>query len=526
MQSWISFELDGEACRVERESTRGTLADFLARLDPGFSRFAEHDPFLAPRLVVMGVLEGDRHRFRVVDAGLLRLPMIADRQIWTPEGIRQAEPDHPVNLAFREGGYECSEARLDNVIALSFEGYYRPDLRRRGQVGDQFDAIVTRSANVPAIREAAVQVFAAAERLRQEAAQRAERSGEDGAVWSGRKDLFGDSFTRRLFRQPETRALQYVDHAKRRFFRPDNLVQLMKLRREYPQAVWVAGGTGASGEADRSGRDLISLEVVKELNTIQSSESEWEIGAAVSLTQIAEHIGRECPAFNKALRRFASRPVRNRATLGGYLAAARASGQLAPLLMALNARIRLLSPLGERDAPIAQFYTGEGQTILRPDEVIRSITLPRATAAALAGRGTTARLCDVYVVGPRRAGCEPYATGAFALELQDRQIAKAWIAYSGLSGAPLRAREAEDFLAGKPWNEKTMVATLPVLQRSVEVVSAGNTAELVYRKQLVGTLFQKFHYQHPRSDGLHPEALTATGEFARLDEPFLRADPA
>jgi len=523
MQSWFTFELDGEMCRVERESSLGTLASFLARLDPCFSHFAEHDPLLAPRLVVMGTHEGDRHRFRIVDAGLLLMPMLADRQIWTPEGIRNAEPEHPVNLAFQEGSFECSGERLDTILALTFEGYYRPDLRRQGQVNDQYDAIVTRTSHVPAIRETAVQVFASTEQLRHEAARKAERSGEESTVWTGKKDIFGDRFTRQLFRLPEGRALQYVDGRKRRFFRPETIVDLIKLNREYPAAAYIAGGTGPGRFAllEDTAVDLISLEAVKELTSILTTEDHWEIGSAVSLTQTAESIGRECLAFNKALRRFASRPVRNRATLGGYLATAWASGQLAPLLMALNARIRLISADGERDAPVSQFYAGKGRTILQPGEIIRSILIPRTTEHALSTRGITSRLCDVYTVAPRRTGCEPYATGGFALELRDRRITKAWLAYSGIADAPVRAREAEDFLAGKNWDESTLIETLAILNRSVDVTApAAGGASPGYLKQLVGTLFQKFYHQHPRPESVRPESLTATGEFAKLDEPF------
>lgn len=528
MQSWYSFELDGEICRVEREDTHGSLAAYLCRLDPCFSHFADDRAGQCPRLVVMGTLEGDRHRFRVVDAGLIMLAMLAGRQIWTPEGISNAEPEHPVNLAFQDKQFECGEERIDALIALTFEGYYRPDLRRQGQINDQFDAIVSRTINVPAVRETATQVFASTEQLRHEAALRAERSGQESTVWTGKKDIFGDRFTKQLFRLGERKGLHYVDGSKRRFFQPDNLVELLRLKREYPEAVFVAGGTSLAG---RGGAveypNLISLEGVKELSSFLTTEDGWEIGAAVSLTQVAEHIGRECLPFNKVLRRFASRPVRNRATLGGYLATAWPSGQLAPLLMALNARVILLSADGERDAPLSQLYHASGGTILHPHEVIRSVIIPRANETILSARGITSRLCDVYTVGPRRTSCEPYATGAFAIELRDRQIAKAWLAYSGIEDMPGRAREAEEFLAGKVWDEKTLIDTLGILNRTVEVGTRGHsTVAPEYRKQLVGTLFQKFFYQHPRPDSIRPESLTATGEFARLDEPFFDVIPS
>lgn len=527
MQSWFTFELDGETCRVEREPIHGSLASFLAKLDPCFAHFAEHDAMLAPRLVVLGTVEGDRHRFRIVDAGLISLPMLADRQVWTPEGIRNAEPEHPVNLAIREGHLECSSERVDSLVALTFEGYYRPDLRRQGQVNDQFDAIVTRTANVPAIREMAVQVFASTEQLRQEAAQRAERSGQESTVWTGKKDIFGDRFTSGLFKLREPGGLRYVDETKRRFFRPVTLVELLKLTREYPAAVVVAGGTGLlHAEAREDAQALISLEGVRELNSIETTEDHWEIGATVPLTQIAEGIGRECVAFNKALRRFASRPLRNRATLGGYLATAWASGQLAPLLIALGARLHLITSESEREVGVFQFYSGHGRTILLPGELIRSIVIPRSTDTALAARGVTSRLCDVYIVGPRRTGCEAYATGAFAIELRDRVITKAWIAYSGISDAPVRAREAEESLVGKAWGEKAVIETLPILNRSIEIgAEAALRVDPGYLKQLVGTLFQKFYHQHPRPDSLRATGLTAIDEFTKFDHPFFETAP-
>lgn len=528
MQSWFSFELDGEACRVEKEDTHGTLAAFLSRIDPCFAHFADQGHDRTPRLVVLGVLEGERHRFRAVDAASIMLPMIADRQIWTPEGIRNAEPVHPVNLAYQDGQFECGAERLDSLVALTFEGYYRPDLRRRGQINDQFDAISTRTANIPAIREAATQVFASTEQLRHETALRAERSGQESAVWTGRKDIFGDRFTKQLFRLGERKSLHYVDGSKRRFFRPETLVELLRLKREYGDAILVAGGSGLNRTAGNiEFPNLLSLEAVKELNTILTTSENWEIGASVSLTEIAETIGRECLPFTKGLRRFGTRPMRNRATLGGYLASAWPRGPLAPLLMALNARVLLLSDDGERDAPVSQFYAGRGRTIIQPNELIRGIIIPRVNETILSSRGVTSRLCDAYTVSPSRTNSTAYASGAFAVELRDKLIAKAWLAYSGIADAPARIRAVEDFLVGRPWEEKTLLEMLPILNQSVVVSDTHHpAADAEYLKQLVGTLFQKFFYQHPRPDSTRPESLTATGEFAKLDEPFFDAIPS
>lgn len=524
MQSWFTFELDGEECRIEKEDTHRTLAAFLPSLDPSFRRFEIDDPWRGGNLVVLGDIEEEQHRFRVVDAGLLLLPMLAGRQVWTPEGIQSIEPDHPVSLALQGQHFECGDDREASLIALLFEGYYRPDLRRQGQTNDQFDGIVTRTACVPAIQKAAAQVFASTEQLRHEAAQKAEKSGQESSVWTGTKDIFGDRFTKRLFQIKKRTSLQYVDDKKRRFHRPSSLVELMKLRKEYPSAHLIAGGTElATLSGNVEWPSLISLEAVRELNLFLTSEEAWEIGAMVPLTRISEQIGRECPAFPKILRRFGSRAIRNRATLGGYLANAWSRGQLAPLLMALNARVLLLSEDGERDAPISQFFEESGGTILQSNEIIRSILIPRSTESVLSQRGITNALFDAYTVAPRRTLSEPYATAAFSIELRDKTIAKARIAYSGIEKAPKRIREAEEFLAGKSWTEKTVIECLPLL---IEEIKVDGDHYSDYRKQLVVTLLQKFFAQHPSPGQKAPITETAVTSFFPLDEPFFDALPA
>jgi len=525
MQSWFTFELDGRVHRVDRADTHETLAHHLRSIDPAFASFTGRDPHLGGDPVVIGDVEGDVPRFRVADANLLLLPMVAGRQVWTPEGIRTTEPNHPVNLALARRRFECGPDRTDAITVLFFEGYYRPDLRRLGQLTEQFDGLVSRSAHTLAIRESAAKLFAGAEQIRHEAAQRAERSGQSKLVWTGRKDIHQDRFTRRLHRRRSPEELNYVDGTKRRFHRPLALAELLRLKREYPEAMLIAGGTSLAREADRvEWPHLISTEGVEELNQIRTTEEAWEIGAAVSLTRVAETIGRECPPFSKIMRRFGSRAIRNRATLGGYLSRAWSSGQLAPLLLALGSRVLLLSDDGERDAPLSQFYEEGERTIIRPGEVIRGVIIPRATEPVLAERGMTARICDAYTTSARRTLADPYVSGAFALEMRDDRVAKASIAYSGVSSKPERAREAEDFLAGKPWTEETLFDTLVPLNRCLPVRREGSDAvDRDYRQQLVITLFQKFFYQHPSPDQTKPLDLAATREFARLQQPFFHA---
>ncbi len=522
MQSWFTFELDGEICRIENEPAAMTLAQFLANLDPQFAHYADVSPWQGGVPVILGEINGGLPRFRSVDANLILLPMLADAMVWTSEGIANLDPGHPAVGILNLDHVECGKARRMAILALFFEGYYRSDLRRIGQMNEQFDSLVSRTSDVASIREAGGRLFAGAETRRHEASQRTSHSGQQNEVWTGKKDIFGDRFTKALFIKKPAENLDYVDRQKRRFHRPKTVADLQRLLGQYPEARIVAGGTRLIEEIKTIDfQSLISIEEVAEMQMIRTNQEFWEIGAGVNLTRIGEAIGGEYPAFLKALGKFASRLVRNRATLGGYAAVASDAGQLAPLLIAMDARLLLLSSEGERNAPISHYYEGNGRTILRPGEVIRCVVIPRANAAALANRGMTSRLCDTYTVGPRRSLCTPFVTGAFAIELREKTIAKAWIAFSGIADRPIRARQTEEFFSGRAWNEEVLFGALNILFQEIRVTKTDvGQANADYRKQLVMTLIQKFFYQHPTSNHVKPLDLGITREISRQDQPF------
>ncbi|NNE91737.1 MAG: hypothetical protein HKN23_08830 [Verrucomicrobiales bacterium] len=529
MQSWFTFELNSANCRVEGIDTHKTLAQFLADRGtwPGGRGFSPTDPWAGGDPILMASLDGlGRPKFRAVDAGLLLLPMAAGQHLWTWDAVRLTEPEHPVVKAVQLAAAECGPRAEARLGILLLEGYYRRDLRRIGQVREQLDGVVSRTANWRAIERIARAVFAKSERNRHEAEQEARSSGMEKLIRQGRIDSSHDTLSRQLvaFFPENDEDLSYVDESKRRFYRPQTLVELLQLKKQYPDAQIIAGGTGLGLYADAvEWPALISTEDVAELRAVLIGEDQWEIGAAASLTSVGEIVGRGCAPFAKILKRFASRSVRNRATLGGYLGSASAEGQIAPLLIALDARVHLASPDGERDAPINQFYTGDGKTILRPGELIRSVTVPRFNEAVLEARGSKFRLCDAYITSRRRGLCEPFVTGGFAVEFAaDKTIRKAWISYSGVSDRPVRARKAENELAGRKWNEKAIMQVLPSVIQEIKITS-NDRGDEDYRRQLIITLFQKFFYQHPTIEDETPIELGAASEFAVPAQPFFDA---
>ena len=526
MQSWFTFELDGEPCRVEGEAARLSLGQFLAGLDPFYKNYGG-EPWIGAAPVLFADTSGPAPRFRCTDAHLIQLPMVADSLVWTPEGIAAAAPSHPAVRAAQTAHAECGDERRMNLLALFFEGYYRPDLRRRGQLNEQFDSLVSRTADFRVIRSEAEKLFASAETIRHRASQLEagnERSPAD--VWNGKMDAFKDSFTQRLYSLPASSAVDYVDTEKNRFYRPQTIAELHRIQTQLPGARFVSGTmkTGSEETGEKETETWISLDEISELRILSDYGDRWEIGGGISLSRISESLGTDCPVLGKAVNGYSSRLVRNRVPISGYLAGGDSIGQLAPALLALDARVILISPEGARDAALSHFYNGDGGTILRSGEMIHSVVIPQFHNETLALRGATARICDTFSAGPRKSFCEPFVSGAFAAELNDSVVVKAWIAYSGLVGQPIRARRAEEGLAGRPWTEESILAVLPVLFQEIEVTrKTAGQAGSEYRKQMAMTLFQKFYHQHHDPAFIQPAARKLPEEFDREDEPFFDA---
>ena len=77
---------------------------------------------------------------------------------------------------------------------------------------------------------------------------------------------------------------------------------------------------------------------------------------------------------------FASRLIRNGATLGGNLGTGSPIGDTPPALLALDATLILASIEGEREVRLADYFTGYRQTVKQPGELIKSIRIPTPVA--------------------------------------------------------------------------------------------------------------------------------------------------
>jgi xanthine dehydrogenase small subunit len=390
---------------------------------------------------------------------LIPLGSLANRDIVTVEGLA-AEHLHPVQAAMvQTGGSQCGYCTPGFIMSL-FTAYYN------GKVDDiAIEGNLCRCTGYLPIRRAAAMVM--------------QREGPPC-----------DRFTAQLTSAiADLKSLSY-SNGEQQFYRPTQLSEVLELLQQYPEATLIAGGTDLGldiSHARQSFPLLISLEAVAQLKHIQRSEQAIEIGAVVPLSHIQSELRGVFPSLDEMLYWFAACQVRNRATLGGNIGTASPIGDLPPVLLALDADVKLASAQGERCIPVAEFFKGYRQTELQPGELIISVKIPLATTP-----GTAQRFSQSYKIGKRGTDDISIVAAAFTVDLDaSNRILLARLAYGGVAATPVRAIAIEDALVGQPWSITTMQQMKPLLQEAFTPLTdlRGSAA---YRKKLVANLFEKF----------------------------------
>jgi len=227
--------------------------------------------------------------------------------------------------------------------------------------------------------------------------------------------------------------------------RPRDLRGLLMLRRDRPDAVLLAGGTDLGvplAGYETRWPETITTGHVAELRRIDTDDDRWTFGAAVTWEEALDAVVDDYPSFATLIRRFGSTQIRSMGTIGGNIGTASPIGDGPPALIALGAMITLVSlEGGERTIPLEDFFLDYRKTELRSDEVIASVTVPRARA------GETLR---TYKISKRYDQDISTVCGAFRLAMDGATITDIRIAYGGMAATPKRAPNAEAALRGKP----------------------------------------------------------------------------
>ncbi|MDP9109186.1 MAG: FAD binding domain-containing protein, partial [Pseudomonadota bacterium] len=258
------------------------------------------------------------------------------------------------------------------------------------------------------------------------------------------------------------------------------------LRAANPDATLLAGGTDIGLWLTKQLRtlgDVIYLGHVAELAAVAFGRDTVEIGAAVTLEQAYNAMGRIYPAELAVLQhRFACLPIRSAGTLGGNLANGSPIGDSMPWLIVLRAQIVVQSLRGKRVMPLEDFYLGYRQQALLGDEVVVAVRVPTPRAAPVWRTYKVARRFDQDI----SAIC-----AAFAIVLENGVVRSARIAFGGMAATPQRAQATEQALLHQPWNATSVRQAMATLTQDYAPLS-DLRASASYRMRVAQNLLWRF----------------------------------
>lgn len=171
------------------------------------------------------------------------------------------------------------------------------------------------------------------------------------------------------------------------YFRPRRLSEALAFLAENgPGTEVVAGGTDVMVDL-RAGvltpEFLLDVSRLEPLRGIALTDDGLAVGAAVTLAEIQRSalLETHAPALQKSAVNFASRQIRNVATIGGNVAHCSPCGDTLPALVIHEAQVVLAGPRGERVVPIEEIASGPYLCALPKDELIIRFVLKPATGA-------------------------------------------------------------------------------------------------------------------------------------------------
>lgn len=257
----------------------------------------------------------------------------------------------------------------------------------------------------------------------------------------------------------------------------------------------VAGGTDLWPNMKRrhqKAETVISLMSIPGLDVIDSAAADLRLGATAKLSDIIrdDNIRKRFPAFANAVASISSPPLRNMGTIGGNLCVdtrctyynqteewrrsidyclkedgdicwvapksprcwAHTASDSAPILCALDAKVRLVSPTGERELPLVDLYVDDGIDYLakQPDEILTEVSVPGSSDASH---------CSSSFWKLRRRGSIDFATMSVAAAVwtdDNDQVTRASMYLGAVGSAPMPVAEMESVLVGNKITEEAI----------------------------------------------------------------------
>ncbi|MEL6870473.1 MAG: xanthine dehydrogenase small subunit [Pseudomonadota bacterium] len=430
-------------------------------------------------------------RYRAVNACIQFVATLDGKELITVESLSQRhEPLHPAQQAMVDThASQCGFCTPGFVMSL-FALYKHGHKPARNDIDDALSGNLCRCTGYRPIVDAATQMLATP----------AKSTVRHWQPDSGTHD----AATLEQLRALDDGSALHTRADERHFVAPRTVAELAREYTAHPDATLLAGGTDVGLWVTKQYRELervIYVGNVAELNIITRTATSLDIGAAVTFSDLAPTLLSLYPTLTDLIRRWASTPVRNAATLGGNIANGSPIGDSMPALIALGTTLTLQCGENTRTLALEALYHDYQVNDLQPGEFVAHIHVPLPTDGLHVRSYKLSKRFDQDI----SAVC-----AGFAIQLDtNSHVRECRLAFGGVAGIPIRATRCESLLQGQPFDEAHVRRAMQCLRDEFTPLT-DMRASADYRRTSAANLLYRLFIEITQ-----PEVATDVYNFAR-----------
>src|SRR5689334_1723732 len=232
-------------------------------------------------------------------------------------------------------------------------------------------------------------------------------------------------------------------------------------------------------------RALINIKKIPGLKGIHCNDAGLSIGALVTHRELETSalVRDKFPVLCDAEREVANIRVRHMGNIGGNLASGEPLTDLSQIFIALDGKVKIIGPNGERTLPVQELFLDFYTTSLADDEIITEVMIPLLPKKS----GIEyQRFSSSSVVDKPAAGVAVRLT----LERGNEVIQLARVVLGCVGATPVRARGAEEILIGKRLLlDSAIEAGKAASQECDPITDLRGSAE--YKRAIIGVLVKR-----------------------------------
>ncbi|MDI6707349.1 MAG: FAD binding domain-containing protein [Bacillota bacterium] len=249
---------------------------------------------------------------------------------------------------------------------------------------------------------------------------------------------------------------------------PKNLEEGLKILSQNNGSIKILAGGSDLLNRIRSGKKHVEILLDASsfcLEYIREQGGDLVIGAMTKLSMVEDSVLLEqepLAILRESAGQVGGWQTRNLATIGGNICTGNSSSDMAVALLALDAKLRLVSLKGERVIPIDEFFIAPRKVDVREDEILKEIIIGKFSNAK--GWGS-----HFVKFGKRKSNCIATVNAGAVLGINNntRKISAVRIAMGTVAPTPVRLYKTEKFLENRIFSQSVIDEAVKVMEKEI-----------------------------------------------------------